>query len=104
MRRTPAERLNELAEHARLGWALVQENPRFLDESRRWLAEHPSGWPEVDELWTECLQGEGPLADWLASARGPSEWDGFPSLHSLLASHPFPNLISWSIQKMSRAS
>lgn len=104
MRRTPAERLNELAEHARLGWALVQENPELLDESQSWLAEHPSGWPEVDELWKACLQGEGPLADWLASSRDVSEWDGFPALHSLLASHPFPNLISWSIQKTSRAS
>ena len=104
MPRTPAERLNELAEHARLGWALVQEDPDLLDESRRWLAAHPSGWPQVDELWQECLHGEGPLADWLTSDRDPSEWHGFPSLHSILASHPFPDLIRWSIQRTSRAS
>jgi len=104
MPRTPAERLTTLVEHARLGWALVQENPEFLDESRSWLAAHPSRWPEVDELWDECLRGEGPLADWLASDRDPSEWEAFPSLHSVLASHPFPNLLSWSLQKTSRAS
>ena len=104
MPRTPADRLNELVEHARLGWAFVQENPDLLDESRRWLAAHPSGWPEVDEIWKQCLQGEGPLADWLASGRDPSEWHDFPSLHSVLASHPFPDLIRWSIQRTSRAS
>jgi len=102
--RQRADRLNELVEHARLGWAFVQENPDLLDESRSWLAAHPSGWPEVDELWREYLQGEGPLEDWLASGRDPSEWHGFPSLHSVLASHPFPDLIRWPIQRTSRAS
>lgn len=104
MPKTPVERLNALVEHARLGWGLLQENPAFREQARNWLAAHPSGWREVDELWQECLQGKGRLAAWLASGEDPSEWRGFPSLHSVLASHPFPNLLSWSIQTRSRAS
>lgn len=80
------------------------EDPAFREQAQSWLAAYPSGWREVDELWHECLQGKGRLAAWLASGSDPSEWRGFPSLHSVLASHPFPNLLSWSIQSRSRAS
>ena len=104
MPKTPAERLTTLLEHVRLGWDLVRENPALLEQARSWLEAHPSAWPEVDELWRRCLHGEGPLATWLASGSDPSAWSGVPSLHSALASHPFPDLLSWSIQTRSRAS
>lgn len=101
---TPAERLDSLVEHVRLGWQLVQENPAFREQARGWLASHPSDWREIDELWEECLRGEGVLAAWLTSGNEPSAWRGSPSLHSILASHPFPDLLSWSIRTRSRAS
>ncbi|HSL83977.1 MAG TPA: hypothetical protein VLF66_14475 [Thermoanaerobaculia bacterium] len=104
MPKTPTERLTALADHARLGWAYLQEDSAFREQAQSWLVAHPSGWREVDELWQECLQGEGRLAAWLASGEDPSKWRGFPSLHTVLASHPFPNLLSWSIRTRSRAS
>ncbi len=101
---TPQDRLTTQIEHARLGWELIQQDPAFREQARSWLAAHPSGWPEVDELWEACLRGEGPLAEWLTSGADPSEWRRYPALHSVVASHPFPTLHSWSIQTRSRAS
>jgi len=104
MNRTPEQRLEKLREHALKGWELSREHPVFRDRARNWLEAHPSGWPEVDRLWQQCLDGEGPLAAWLDSGAVPSAWQGFPALHSILSSHPFPGLLSWSIRQMSRAS
>jgi len=104
MYRDPEERLARLVEHGRRAWRLMQERPEARDRARRWLAEHPSAWREVDQLWLRCLEGEGPLADWLASGGDPSDWSGSPALHSVLASHPFPDLPVWSSRPTSRAS
>lgn len=104
MKKTPEQRLATLREHAIQGWKLTQVDPAYRDRARSWLEEHPSGWPEVDRLWEQCLGGEGPLATWLGSGADPSSWKGFPALHSVLASHPFPDLLSWSIRRTSRAS
>lgn len=104
MTRNPEERLARLVQHARLGWELIQERPEARDRARRWLVEHPSAWREIDRLWHQCLEGEGPLAAWLSSGRDASDWHGFPALHSVLASHPFAGVLSWSSRRMSRAS
>lgn len=60
--------------------------------------------PEVDRLWADCLAGTGPLAAWLAEDRPPETWSEPVPLHSVLASHPFPDLILWSIQATSSGS
>jgi hypothetical protein len=104
MNRNPEERLARLADHARRGWRLIQERPEARERARQWLAEHPSAWREVDVLWQECLDGEGLLAAWLAEGSEPGAWRGYPALHSVLASHPFPDLYSWSSRKTSAAS
>lgn len=103
-RRTPEQRLRKLRDHALRGWELSREDSAFRDRARSWLNQHPSGWPEVDRLWQQCLEGVGPLAAWLESGADPRAWRGFPALHSILSSHPFPSLFSWSIRTTSRAS
>lgn len=100
----PEERLARLVRHARLGWELIQDRPEARDRARQWLAQHPSSWREVDRLWKQCLEGEGPLAAWLSSDGDMSDWRGFPALHSVLASHPFPGLLSWSSHRTSPVS
>jgi len=104
MKRSPQDRLAQQAEHALRAWELIRREPETRQRAQIWLEEHPSGWQEVDRLWRDCLDGEGPLADWLASGGDPSTWDRFPALHSVLASHPFPGLLSWSNLPTSHAS
>jgi hypothetical protein len=104
MSKTPEERLARLAGHAREGWRLVGTQPEARARAQRWLAEHPSARADVDRLWRECLDGRGPLADWLAAGGEPASWPGSPPLHSILASHPFPDLPRWSIPRTSAAS
>ena len=70
----------------------------------RWLEEHPCGVPEVDALWTKALEGEGPLARWLASDASLDAWNAGLPLRCLLSSHPFPDLLTWSIRATSNAS
>lgn len=49
-----------------------------------------------------------PAAGAAGAARGrgavPPAWRTFPALHSVLASHPFPDLLSWAIRRRSRGS
>ncbi len=104
MIRSPQERIERLARHARQGWQLVQTRPEVRERAQRWLREHPSARPDIDRLWLEALEGEGPLADWLDAGAILDEWTGSPPLSGILASHPFPDLLTWSILPTSRAS
>lgn len=104
MVRSPQERLERLARHVREGWRLVQDRPGVRDRARRWLEMHPSARPDIDRLWLEALDGTGPLATWLAAGGVLTEWPGSPALHGVLASHPFPDLLQWSILPKSLTS
>jgi len=94
--RLPAERLERLLLHVRRGWERVQANPAERARVLRWLEDHPSGLPEVDDLWARSLAGAGALASWLESGARPEAWSHDLPLHSVLASHPFACLSPWS--------
>ena len=66
---------------------------------REWSETHPSAMPEVDQLWLDCLEGCGPLAEWLAADAAPESWRHDLPLHSVLAGHPFPDLLRWTFQR-----
>jgi hypothetical protein len=104
MNQTPQERLARLVRHAREGWRVIQSEPGARERALRWLAEHPSARPEVDRLWLDCLSGAGLLAEWLASGGRSERWSGSPPLHTVLASHPFPDLKQWSMRAKFRRS
>ena len=101
MNRDPADRLARLVRHARRGFAEIHRDPDRAERARRWLVTHPSHEPAVDALWTDALDGRGDLVRWHVTG----VWDHplFP-LHTVLASHPFPDLDVWSIQPTFRAS
>src|SRR5262245_47896609 len=92
----PADRLERLLLHVRRGWERVQADLAEHTRVRRWIAEHPSGWPELDEVWSRALAGDGTLASWLESGALPETWSLEIPLHSVLASHPFACLSPWS--------
>lgn len=94
--RLPAERLERLLLHVRRGWERVRADPAERARARRWIAEHPSGWPELDDLWSRSLAGDGALASWLESGARPEAWGLEVPLHSVLAPHPFACLSPWS--------
>lgn len=104
MVRSPQERMERLARHVREGWRLVREHPSARRQAQRWLEEHPSARPDVDRLWLEALDGTGALARWLDDGGILEEWPGSPPLHGVLASHPFPDLLKWSLLPKSLAS
>lgn len=104
MASTPESRLARLARHARLGWRRSQQDERARERARAWILRYPSGLPEADRLWLECLDGRGPLASWLEGESSPGAWTQALALHSVLASHPFADLAQWSSLPTSRAS
>ena len=104
MASTPETRLTRLTQHARQGWQAIEENPALQQQARDWLLAHPSPHSDVDQLWLACLEGSGPLADWLRRQEPPQAWQGSPPLHTVLASHPFPFLRTWLTRTTSRAS
>jgi hypothetical protein len=104
MNKTPESRLARLADHVRQAWDLIHNEPLARERARRRLIERPSSRPEVDRLWLDCLDGRGPLAAWLAAGGHLAAWPGSPPLHSVLASHPFPDLPQWLIRKKFIAS
>lgn len=101
MNLTPEARLARLVRHVLRGFTEVERDPARADRALRWLAAHPSAEPEVDDVWRVALTGAGPLVDW----RRSGAW-AHPTLplHTVLASHPFPDLDAWSIHATSPAS
>jgi hypothetical protein len=93
---TPTERLARLARHGRLGWQRSRGDAAMRERARKWLLAHPSRMPSVDGLWLEALEGLGPLAAWLGSDATPDSWHHDLALHSVLAGHPFPDLLQWN--------
>lgn len=80
-------------------------DPGFRRAAAEWLEAHPSGRPEVDVLWAEALNGRGLLGSWLDGGADPSAWSHpTVALHSVLSSHPFPHLSTWSLRPTSAAS
>ena len=104
MRSTPEQRLARLARHARAGYVAARADAQRAARALGWLSDHPSPNPALDAIWRDCLHGRGPLAAWLASEAPANVWTEAVPLHSLLASHPFPDLALWSIQATFRAS
>jgi hypothetical protein len=100
----PEDRLERLVRHARDGWRRIRASAAERAAVSQWLAEHPSSWRAVDELWEEALHHRGPLASWLDAGGEPATWTGEIPLHSVLASHPFACLSPWSIQAKSSRS
>lgn len=92
---TPEERLERQAALARKGFRLVRADPQRREESRRWLAAHPTASSEADSIWAQCLEGQGPLASWLDAEVPLTEWREPMPLRVLLSSHPFPDLNLW---------
>jgi hypothetical protein len=84
-------RLEKQARWARNAYAKARA-ARSLDVARDWLRTHPSGRPDVDAAWMQCLEEAGPLAEWLASERPLNAWAGAIPLRCLLSSHPFMDL------------
>lgn len=93
---TPTERLARLTRHAVLGWQRARSDAAARERARAWLLAHPSRMPDVDALWLEALDGQGPLAAWLGSGATPDTWHHEIALHSVLAGHPFPDLLQWT--------
>lgn len=93
---TPEERQARLLAHVCRGWQVVRADAPSRARSLRWLVEHPSRWPELDRLWASALEGAGPLAAWLETGGREEDWTLALPLHSVLASHPFAPLRSWS--------
>jgi hypothetical protein len=83
------------------GFAEIDRDPARADRARAWLLAHPSAEPAVDALWLDALVGRGPLIAWRTS----QTWS-HPTLplHTVLASHSFPDLDVWSIRETFRAS
>lgn len=96
MATTPTERLARLTRHARRGWQRSRSDAAVRERARSWLLAHPSRLPAVDALWLEALDDRGPLAEWLAADAGPEAWSHDQALHSVLAGHPFPDLLQWT--------
>jgi hypothetical protein len=80
------ERLARLVRHVRRGWERTRASAADRDRARRWLDEHPSAWPALDELWSRGLSGEGALASWFDGGAQPDAWRHEIPLHSVLAS------------------
>ncbi len=83
------ERLERQARWARKRYAEARASPDRAELSRRWLRAHPSGMPDVDAAWLECLDGVGPLSRWLTSGSPLDAWSEKIPLRCLLSSHPF---------------
>ncbi len=98
------ERLERLLRHALRGWERVRASSTECERAQRWLEEHPSGWPEVDELWSLALRGKGTLADWLEAGALADSWSSEIPMHSVLSSHPFACLSPWSSPAKSNRS
>jgi hypothetical protein len=93
---TPAERLERLRRHAVAGFVRAREDATVRARAQRWLAAHPTAMADVDALWHQALEGEGVLAAWLLAGADPAAWRADLPLHSVLASHPFPDLPQWT--------
>jgi hypothetical protein len=100
----PTDRLERLLRHTRSGWERISLDATERDAALRWLARHPSSWPELDQLWQAALQRRGPLAEWLDAGADPRAWSHVIALHSVLASHPFASLSAWSTPARSNRS
>ena len=101
---TPDERTLRLLSHVRQAWAMTADHPELRRQTLRWLELHPSSWQAIDDLWATALEGRGSLADWLDDGADPETWSLELPLHSVLSSHPFVDLDSWSIRQTFRAS
>ncbi len=96
MATTPAQRLERLRRHALAGWERARGDAVVRERAGQWLGRHPSPMPEVDQLWLAAIQGQGPLASWLAAGGVIESWPLAVPLHSVLACHPFPDLPQWT--------
>ena len=96
MDQTPDQRIARLTRHVVQGWSRASQDEQARRRAIRWLQAHPSAMPEVDALWLAALDGEGPLARWIAAAAVPLSWDLEIPLHSVLACHPFADLPQWT--------
>lgn len=92
---TPEERLERQADRARKGFRVVRADASRREATRRWLEAHPTASDEVDQLWRRCLEGEGPLAEWLGADAPLAAWHESLPLRVLLSSHPFPDVHLW---------
>lgn len=101
---TPEQRLQRLRRHALAGWQRALADGAARDRAREWLAAHPTPMPSVDELWLQALAGQGPLAAWLDDGAHLDAWTSDVPLHSVLSSHPFPDLPQWTEVTTSRGS
>lgn len=96
MATTPEERLARLTRHAVVGFERARNDAAVRERARAWLLARPSRMPDVDAMWLEALDGRGPLAAWLGSDADPDTWHHDLALHSVLAGHPFPDLLQWT--------
>lgn len=103
MVKTPAERLERHAKHARQGYARIRRDAAAREETLAWLDAHPSPRADVDALWRQALVGEGALSLWLESEDASWTHPDLP-LRTVLASHPFRRLTVWSIRAESPGS
>ena len=87
------------------GFAELDRDAARAERARSWLVAHPSAEPDVDAIWRLALDGSGPLVDWRRSGSTAETWrHATLPLHTVLASHPFPDLDVWSIHTTSLAS
>jgi hypothetical protein len=93
---TPEQRLQRLVRHAVQGWNRARNDAVVRERARAWLTAHPTAMDGVDSLWFAALDGEGLLASWIEGGADPDDWRGEVALHSVLASHPFPDLPQWT--------
>lgn len=77
----------------------MREDAYCRRHARESLAQHPSAMPEVDRLWHDCLAGTGELFAWIDASAPAEHWQSPIPLHTVLSSHPFPDLNLWSIRK-----
>jgi hypothetical protein len=83
--------------HSRRGFHLARARPEVCAAALGWLAQHPSGMPDVDACWREALSGDTDFARFLETDAPLERWSGDLPLRCLVSSHPFPDLWRWSI-------
>jgi hypothetical protein len=94
---TVEERLDRQLRRARQGFRLARGRPEVRETALTWLAQHPSGRPDVDGLWRQALLGEGPLSAFLAADASFESWADEIPLRCIVSAHPFPDLWRWTL-------
>ena len=108
MRSPHLDRLERLRRSVLRGWDRISADPAERQVALTWIRAKPSSEPQVDLLWSEALEGRGPLAKWLDTGADSDRWpaeaisDSLPC-HTVLASHPFAALPPWPLPRRDRA-